>query len=72
MITDPLDPSNVVSEDRNKLVFTYFELLVDSEIDSIELCENIKEIKRDNLYVDDDLVCPEDEDQEDLTYMLLV
>jgi len=62
MITDPLDPSNVVSEDRNKLVFTYFELLVDSEIDSIELCENIKEIKRDNLYVDDDLVCPEDED----------
>lgn len=62
MITDPLDPANVVSENRNKLVFTYFELLVDSEIDSIELCENIKEIKRDNLYVDDDLVCPDDED----------
>ena len=46
---------------RDKLVLTYFELLVDDEIDPVELCNNIKDVKRENIYVDDDLVCPDDE-----------
>ena len=57
-----IESDNIISEEDRKLVFTYFELLVDDEIDPYELCENIKDIKRENLYVDDDLVCPQDED----------
>jgi hypothetical protein len=61
MITDELNNLNEVEVDRDKLVLTYFELLVDDEIDPIELCNNIQNVKRENLYVDDDLVCPDDE-----------
>ena len=61
MITDEVVNLNTIDLSRDKLVFTYFELLVDDEIDPIELCNNIKDIKRENLYVDDDLVCPDDE-----------
>jgi len=61
MITDDLSALTPVEMSRDKMVLTYFELLVDDEIDPIELCENIKDIKRENLYVDDDLVCPDDE-----------
>lgn len=62
MIMPEIESDNIISEEDRKLVFTYFELLVDDEIDPYELCENIKDIKRENLYVDDDLVCPQDED----------
>lgn len=61
MITNEMMNLNVVDMDRDKLVLTYFELLVDDEIDPIELCNNIKDVKRENLYIDDDLVCPDDE-----------
>jgi hypothetical protein len=61
MITNEMVNLNVVDMDRDKLVLTYFELLVDDEIDPIELCNNIKDVKRENLYIDDDLVCPDDE-----------
>ena len=36
-------------------------MLVDDEIDPLELCNNIQDVKRENIYVDDDLVCPDDE-----------
>lgn len=62
MIMPETPEDNVIDEEARKLVFTYFELLVDDEIDSFELCDNIKDIKRENIYVDDDLVCPQDED----------
>jgi len=62
MIMSETPIENVILEEDKKLVFTYFELLVDDEIDQSELCENIKDIKRENLYVDDDLICPQDED----------
>jgi hypothetical protein len=61
MITDESANENLIDTNRDKLVFTYFELLVDDEIDPIELCNNIKDVKRENLYIDDDLVCPDDE-----------
>jgi len=61
MITNEMMNMNVVDMSRDKLVLTYFELLVDDEIDPIELCNNIKDVKRENLYIDDDLVCPDDE-----------
>tara|TARA_R110000824_G_scaffold120772_2_gene276455 strand:- start:554 stop:1540 length:987 start_codon:yes stop_codon:yes gene_type:complete len=61
MITDDAMNTNVIDMSRDKLVLTYFELLVDDEIDPIELCNNIKDVKRENLYIDDDLVCPDDE-----------
>ena len=37
----------------------YFELAVDSEINPDELCEKIRDIKVDNIFLDDDLQCPE-------------
>jgi hypothetical protein len=61
MIMEDMTDLNQAQISRDKLVLTYFELLVDDEIDPIELCRNIKEIKRDNLYVDDELICPDDE-----------
>ena len=61
MITEDPSLDNIVEEEQRKLIFTYFELLVDDEIDSFELCERIKDIKRENIYVDDDLICPDDE-----------
>jgi len=61
MITDANANPSAINMSRDKLVLTYFELLVDNEIDPIELCSNIKNVKRENLYVDDDLVCPDDE-----------
>jgi|TARA_R110002124_G_scaffold284539_1_gene461947 hypothetical protein len=61
MITENVENLNVIELETNKLVLTYFELLVDDEIDPIELCNNIKDVKRENLYIDDDLVCPDDE-----------
>ena len=62
MIQPEVQSDNIMPEEARKLVFTYFELLVDDEIDPSELCENIRDIKRENLYVDDDLICPQDED----------
>ena len=64
LIMDEQTNLNVINISRDKLVLTYFELLVDDEIDPIELCNNIKDVKRENLYVDDDLVCPDDETPE--------
>ena len=61
LIIDEQTNRNVINMSRDKLVGTYFELLVDDEIDPIELCNNIKDVKRENLYIDDDLVCPDDE-----------
>jgi hypothetical protein len=61
MIVPAPQQQSIVDENRRNLVFTFFELLVDDEIDPLELCENIKDIKRENLYVDDDLICPQDE-----------
>ena len=53
-----------IEDDEKMMVMTFFELLVDSEIDPKELCDNIKDIKRENIYIDDDLVCPQDESLE--------
>lgn len=64
MIMPETKEENIKLEEDRKLVFTFFELLVDDEIDQSELCENIKDIKRENLYIDDDLVCPQDEEPE--------
>ena len=61
MITEDMSNLPEINLSRDKLVLTYFELLVDDEIDPVELCNNIQDVKRENIYVDDDLVCPDDE-----------
>jgi hypothetical protein len=42
-----------------KTVAHYFEIAVDDEIDPADLCALIGEFKKENLYVDDDLECPD-------------
>ena len=51
MIQPEVQSDNIMPEEARKLVFTYFELLVDDEIDPSELCENIRDIKREKLWI---------------------